>query len=58
MVEGSKLEEAAGSRPGDTVAYAGRVPVRVRGPVRHGDHIEPSGLDDGTGVSCFTHPRG
>ena len=41
------------SRPQfDTVAYCGRVPVRVRGTIRAGDCITPSGLDDGTGVSA------
>lgn len=58
MIEGSKRDDATGSRAGDTVAYAGRVPVRVRGPVRQGDHIVPSGLDDGTGVSYFDTPTG
>ena len=28
-------------------ALAGRVPVRVLGPVRSGDVLVPSGLDDG-----------
>ena len=29
----------------------GQVPVKVRGPVRAGDFIIPSGLNDGTGVA-------
>jgi len=47
-----------GNSPGDEemagwekVAFMGRVPVRVRGPVNSGDFITPSGLDDGTGVA-------
>ena len=44
-----------GSIPKDTwrherLAYAGRVPVRVRGAVCCGDRIIPSGLHDGTGM--------
>ena len=42
----------------DTVAYAGRAPVRVRVDVRgyrNGDRIMPSGLHDGTAVVA---PRG
>ena len=48
MVEGSV--PAPGMRAGsfDTIAYAGRVPVRVVGPVCRGDHITPSGLENGT----------
>ena len=54
MVEGSKRGDAfSPNAPSDTVAYSGRVPVRVRGLVGRGDHIVPSGLEDGTGVSCF-----
>jgi len=36
--------------PSASVAFMGQVPVRVRGPVRAGDCIVPSGLEDGTGV--------
>jgi hypothetical protein len=36
----------------DTVAYAGRVPVRVRGPASCGDWVGPSGREDGTAVVC------
>ena len=54
MVVGSKRGDAfSPNAPSDTVAYSGRVPVRVRGLVGRGDHIVPSGLEDGTGVSCF-----
>lgn len=34
-----------------TVALLGQVPVRVRGAVRAGDYILPSGREDGTGVA-------
>eukprot|EP01043_Picozoa_sp_COSAG02_P052546 COSAG02_NODE_5679_length_4134_cov_1.968773_2_plen_793_part_00 len=49
MLEGSAVP------PGDNrqcraVAYAGRVPVNVRGPCKPGDHITFSGLEDGTGI--------
>ncbi len=49
MLEGSAVP------PGDNrqcraVAYAGRVPVNVRGPCKSGDHITFSGLEDGTGI--------
>lgn len=53
MIEGSKRGDPSRSSASDTVAYAGRVPVRVRGPVKEGDHIVPSGNQDGTGVSRF-----
>eukprot|EP01052_Picozoa_sp_SAG31_P058887 SAG31_NODE_18242_length_642_cov_1.173112_1_plen_134_part_01 len=33
------------------LAYVGRVPVSVRGPVKPGDYIVPSGLHDGTGIA-------
>lgn len=46
MVEGSTPADTSRY---DTLAYAGRVPVRVRGPVHCGDRITPSGLEDGTG---------
>jgi hypothetical protein len=36
------------------VAFVGQVSVKVRGPVRAGDFIVPSGLDDGTG--CAVEP--
>jgi hypothetical protein len=50
MVSGS----ARGNRPSngheeDTIAYIGRVPVRVVGAVRVGDKITASGRNDGTG---------
>jgi hypothetical protein len=32
-------------------AFMGQVPVKVRGPVRAGDYIIPSGLNDGIGVA-------
>ena len=53
LVTGSMRDVASSSNAGDTVAYAGRVPVRVRGPVQLGDYIVASGLEDGTGVSIF-----
>ena len=33
------------------VAFMGQVPVRVRGPVRAGNYLIPSGLQDGTAVA-------
>ncbi len=43
-------------RPGaesdyERIAFLGQVPVRVRGPVRSGDYLAASGLDDGTAVA-------
>jgi len=35
----------------DKVAFIGQVPVKVRGAVRAGDYIIPSGLNDGTGIA-------
>ena len=53
----------AGSRPPikellryDTVAFSGRVPVRLRGSYRAGDFVVPSGLSDGTAVANSGHP--
>ena len=34
------------------VSFIGQIPVRVKGPVRSGDWIIPSGLNDGTAISC------
>jgi hypothetical protein len=49
----------AGSRPDvsqlsrfDTVAYSGKVPVKLRGGFSQGDFVVPSGRDDGTGVAA------
>jgi len=33
------------------VAYLGQVPVKVKGTVKAGDYILPSGLNDGTGIA-------
>lgn len=35
----------------EKVAFMGQIPVKVRGVVRLGDYIIPSGLNDGTGVA-------
>ena len=35
----------------EKVAFLGQVPIRVRGPVRTGDYIIPSGRNDGTGLA-------
>ena len=35
----------------EKAAFVGQVPVKVVGPVREGDYIIPSGLEDGTGVA-------
>lgn len=45
---------------GDTVAYCGRVPVKVIGSARAGDIVMPSGNCDGTGIvsrSCTAFSR-
>jgi len=58
----------AGNWPGklkekdfDLVAFFGQVPVKVRGAVKKGDFILPSGLNDGTGkavpASAITHDQ-
>ena len=36
----------------ETVAYVGRVPIRVRGAVQAGDALTPSGDDDGLAVAA------
>lgn len=36
---------------GDTVAFVGRVPIRVRGAVNVGDALIPSGRNDGTAMA-------
>lgn len=35
----------------ERVAFVGQAPVKVRGPVRAGDYVLPSGFDDGVGVA-------
>ncbi len=35
----------------EDVAFLGQVPVRIRGKVKAGDYIVPSGLNDGTGIA-------
>ena len=35
----------------EKVAFLGQTPVKVRGPVRAGDYIVPSGKADGTGIA-------
>ena len=35
----------------EKVAFVGQAPVKVRGPVKAGDYIVPSRLNDGTGVA-------
>jgi hypothetical protein len=35
----------------EKIAFLGQVPVKVAGPVRTGDYIIPSGLEDGTGIA-------
>jgi|EP01046_Picozoa_sp_COSAG06_P005189 hypothetical protein len=53
----------AGSRPAvselsqyDTVAFTGRVPVKLRGQYAVGDFVVPSGLCDGTAVAAGGFP--
>ncbi len=47
-VVGNRPPEAEAHRY-EKVAFLGQVPVKVRGPVRAGDFIVPSGLNDGVG---------
>ncbi len=54
----SRRAMMTGSYPGsdaeqefDTVAYCGRVPVKVIGEARAGDYLVPSGKEDGTAVA-------
>jgi len=35
----------------EKTAFIGQIPIKVRGLVRSGDYIVPSGLDDGTGMA-------
>ncbi len=54
IVQGSEpkaVGQASSGRCWDTVAYCGRVPVKVIGSVRAGDILVPSGLGDGTAVA-------
>jgi hypothetical protein len=51
VVAGSMPDTAEEQRSGDTIAYTGRVMVKVRGACRAGDHLIPSGLQDGTTVA-------
>ena len=49
-IEGS-YPDAKDAAEGDTVAYCGRVPVKLVGSARAGDIVVPSGRGDGTGVA-------
>ena len=35
----------------ERIAFVGQAPVKVRGPVRAGDYILPSGKEDGSGIA-------
>lgn len=57
----STAASVAGNDPGEKardryelVSFFGQVPVRIRGQVRAGDYIIPSGYHDGTGIAV--HP--
>lgn len=55
VVSNKAMLEGSAAKPGDnrqhrSVAYAGRVPVNVRGLCQPGDRITFSGLEDGTGI--------
>eukprot|EP01047_Picozoa_sp_COSAG01_P050715 COSAG01_NODE_5155_length_4447_cov_8.318767_2_plen_1089_part_00 len=50
MVAGS-MPRAVDMHEYDTVAYVGRVPVRVRGPAKSGAHLGASGYEDGTAAA-------
>jgi len=41
----------------ETIAFTGRIPVRVRGRVESGDLVVPSGEEDGTGVAVAPADR-
>ena len=51
IVTGSMPSDPTEAAAGDTIAYAGRVMVRLRGGCTAGDHIVPSGLEDGTATA-------
>jgi hypothetical protein len=55
VVEGS-LPLPAQKADFDTVAYCGRIPVKLRGGCKQHDFITPSGLEDGTAVASPTFP--
>eukprot|EP01043_Picozoa_sp_COSAG02_P023105 COSAG02_NODE_1223_length_13799_cov_11.479270_10_plen_636_part_00 len=43
----------------ETVAYTGRVPIKIRGPVKAGMMVGPSGCEDGTAImlsACSSGP--
>jgi hypothetical protein len=49
---GNNLDAETDSRDGhEVIAFLGQVPVRVRGAVRAGDLIIPSGQNDGTAIA-------
>jgi hypothetical protein len=51
IVEGSMPDSKYPRSDFDTIAYCGRVPVKVIGSVRAGDLLAPSGGNDGTAVA-------
>eukprot|EP01043_Picozoa_sp_COSAG02_P048254 COSAG02_NODE_4723_length_5050_cov_2.928701_1_plen_801_part_00 len=51
IVEGSLPDSKCPRSDFDTIAYCGRVPVKVIGSVRAGDLLVPSGGNDGTAVA-------
>jgi hypothetical protein len=52
MVVGNHVAPVEGSVDGfSTIAFVGQAPVNVRGPVKPGDFLVPSGLGDGTAVA-------
>ena len=58
IVQGSAPRSEQHCKPGDfeTIAYNGRVPVLVRGPIRVGDRIGPAGA--ASGWWCPLQPAG
>lgn len=54
LVEGSIPLDDEDTRSGDTIAYTGRVMVRLRGACNAGDHLVPSGFEDGTAMASST----
>eukprot|EP01043_Picozoa_sp_COSAG02_P038478 COSAG02_NODE_2969_length_7640_cov_2.657870_2_plen_1434_part_00 len=54
VVAGSVPETAEEQALGDTVAYTGRVMLKVRGKCSAGDHLVPSSLQDGTAIANYS----
>ena len=53
---GSAASKLSTKSTGAVVAYCGRVPVRVMGPISSGDVLVPSGNSDGIAQVRITTP--